>query len=204
MANNEINNLIEILSSFPGLGPRSARRLVLKLLQKKKLYLSPLIENLKNVADNIKNCHLCGNIDVISPCKICSSQEREKSVVCIVEEVSDLWALENNNIFKGIYHVLGGALNALKGVTPDKLNLNNFFERVQKENIQEVILATSITTSGQTTAHFILNNLRNKDIRITRLARGLPAGSELDYLDDATLSQALSDRTTILNNKTYE
>ena len=132
-------------------------------------------------------------------CDICISNKRDKSLLCIVEEVSDLWAIERGKLFNGIYFVLGGTLNAIKGITPEKLNMEKLFERLKGKEIREVILATSITTSGQTTAHYLLNNIKKLNIKVSRLARGVPAGGELDYLDEATLGQALSDRTLVFD-----
>ena len=163
--------------------------------------MNPLGKMIMDVATKISDCDSCGNYDSINPCYICKDNRRDKSIVCIVEDVSDLWALEKSNFFNGIYHVLGGTLDALRGISPEKLNLHKFFEKIKKSDIKEVILATSLTTSGQTTAHYILNKLKATDIKITRLARGLPAGGELNYLDEATLGQALYDRTTVYDKE---
>ena len=157
----------------------------------------PLAHMINRVAENIKSCEICGNYDSISPCSICIADDRDKKLICVVEEVGDLWAMERSSFFKGNYHVLGGTLNAITGNTPQKLNLDRFYARLTNENIKEVILATSITTAGQTTAHYLLSNIKKKQVKVTRLARGLPAGGELEYTDQATLGQALHERTLI-------
>ncbi len=197
MYSAEIDLLIRQLSTLQGIGPRSARRIALQLIDKKVSIMKPLGNLLIRVAESVSNCKSCGNYDSINPCTICSDSKRDKNIICVVEDVADLWALERSNFFKGIYHVLGGTLDALRGVSPDKLNLKSFYEKLKNNQIKEVILATSLTTSGQTTAHYIINKISNLNIKITRLARGLPAGGELDYLDDATLGQAIFDRTLV-------
>lgn len=201
MYTTEIDSLIKLLSGLQGIGPRSARRIVLQLINKKSLLLKPLGNLMIEVSDKITNCKVCGNYDSINPCTICSDEKRDKNIICIVEDVADLWALERSNFFKGIYHVLGGSLDALRGISPDKLNFNSFFNKLESGDIKEVILATPLTTSGQTTAHYIINKLNFLNIKVTRLARGLPAGGELDYLDDATLGQAIYDRTLVTDKE---
>jgi recombination protein RecR len=201
MNSSEIDLLIKLFSSLQGIGPRSARRIVLQLISKRKLLMNPLGKMITEVSTKISDCNYCGNYDSINPCNICQDKKRDKSIICIVEDVSDLWALEKSNFFKGIYHVLGGTLDALKGISPEKLNLHKFFDKIKNNDIKEIILATSLTTSGQTTAHYILNKLKVIDIKITRLARGLPAGGELNYLDEATLGQALYDRTVVYDKE---
>ncbi len=201
MNSSEIDLLIKLFSSLQGIGPRSARRIVLQLIGKKTSLMKPLGKMIIDVSTKISNCIYCGNYDSINPCNVCEDKKRDKSIICIVEDVSDLWALERSNFFKGIYHVLGGTLDALRGISPEKLNLDKFFEKVKGHEVKEVILATSLTTSGQTTAHYILNKLKAIDIKITRLARGLPAGGELNYLDEATLGQALYDRTVVYDKE---
>ena len=161
--------------------------------------MKPLSDTLYAVSNKIKICKSCGNYCVEDQCDICKNEKRDKSLLCVVEDVADLWAIERGKIFNGIYFVLGGTLNAIKGITPEKLNIKKLFERLEKKDIKEVILATSITTSGQTTAHYITSKFKNINIKITRLSRGLPAGGELDYLDEATLSQALFERIPINN-----
>ena len=204
METNEIDLLIKLFSNLQGIGPRSARRMVLQLIKKKKNLILPMANTLIDIEKNIKICEKCGNYDSESPCKICQDEERNRKTICIVEDISDLWAIERSNLYKGLYYVIGGTLNALTGDTPEKLNLMKLFSRIKEEIIEEVILATSITTNGQTTAHYILNYIKNLDVKVTRLARGLPAGGELDYIDDATLGQALSDRTTVFKRDNNE
>ena len=201
MKTNQIELLIRLLSSLQGIGPRSARRIVLQLIKRKKNLILPIANTLTEVEKNIKICEICGNYDSISPCQICTDLNRNRSVICIIEDVSDLWAIERSNLFNGLYYVLGGTLNAITGDTPEKLNFKKLFSRLKEENIEEVILATSVTTGGQTTAHYILNYIKGLDLKVTRLARGLPAGGELDYIDDATLGQALNDRTLVLQRE---
>jgi recombination protein RecR len=197
MKSNEIDLLIQLLSNLPGVGPRSARRIILYLIKNNNNLMKPLSDTLNNVSNKIKICKNCGNYCVDDNCDICKNEKRDKSLLCIVEEVADLWAIERGKIFNGLYFVLGGTLNAIKGITPEKLNLKKLFERLEKNEIKEVILATSITTAGQTTAHYLLNNIKKLDIKVSRLARGVPAGGELDYLDEATLSQALYERIDV-------
>lgn len=198
---SEIDLLIKLFSSLQGIGPRSARRIVLQLISKKNSLMNPLGKMITEVSTKISNCNYCGNYDSINPCNICQDKKRDKSIICIVENVSDLWALEKSNFFKGMYHVLGGTLDALRGISPEKLNLHKFLDKIKNHDIKEIILATSLTTSGQTTAHYILNKLKAIDIKITRLSRGLPAGGELNYLDEATLGQALYDRTVVYDKE---
>ena len=197
MYSKEIDLLINLLSSLQGVGPRSARRIALQLIAKKNNLMMPLGKIITDVAKLIEKCKVCGNYDSINPCSICNNEKRDKSVICIVEEVSDLWALERGRLYKGLYHVLGGTLDAIRGISPEKLNIDFLLKKVDEQNIHEVILATSLTTAGQTTAHYIVSKFKDVDIKITRLARGLPAGGELDYLDEATLSQALHERTNV-------
>ena len=204
MSSLEIDSLIKLFSNLQGIGPRSARRIVLQLISKKNSLMKPLGNMMIDVSNKISNCKFCGNYDSNNPCIICTDAKRDKNIICIVEEVSDLWALERSNFFKGTYHVLGGTLDALRGISADKLNLNSFFDKIKEGNIKEVILATSLTTSGQTTAHYILNKLKKLDIKITRLARGLPAGGELDYIDEATLGQAIFERTLVQEKQDNE
>ena len=199
MKSTEIDILIQLLTNLPGIGPRSARRVILHLIKNKNNLMKPLGTNINTVAEKIKICNNCGNYCKQDNCDICISNKRDKSLLCIVEEVADLWAIERGRLFNGIYFVLGGTLNAIKGVTPEKLNMQKLFQRLQGKEIKEVILATSITTSGQTTAHYLLNNIKKLNIKVSRLARGVPAGGELDYLDEATLGQALNERTLVFD-----
>lgn len=191
---SEIERLIQLLSKLPGLGPRSARRAALALLKKRDTMLEPLAASLREAADAILTCEVCGNLDTASPCAICSDGRRDPHLLCVVEDVADLWALERAGIFRGRYHVLGGALSALDGVTPDRLNVGKLLERV-KQNVDEVILAMNATVEGQTTAHYLMDLLG--DMKVTRLAHGVPVGGELDYLDEGTLSAAFKARRAL-------
>ena len=204
MKSTEIDLLIQLLSNLPGVGPRSARRIILYLIKNNNNLMKPLSDTLNNVSNKIKICKNCGNYCVDDNCDICKNEKRDKSLLCIVEEVADLWAIERGKIFNGLYFVLGGTLNAIKGINPEKLNMKKLFDRLENNEIKEVILATSITTAGQTTAHYLLNNIKKLDIKVSRLARGVPAGGELDYLDEATLGQALNERTLVFDRMNYE
>ena len=197
MYSKEIDLLINLLSRLQGIGPRSARRIALQLIAKKNTLMTPLGKMISDVAKLIEKCKYCGNYDSINPCSICTNDKRDKNIICIVEEVADLWALERGRLYQGVYHVLGGTLDAIRGVTPEKLNIDYLFKRIKEQKINEIILATSLTTAGQTTAHYIVSKFKGMDLKITRLARGLPAGGELDYLDEATLSQALYERISV-------
>ncbi len=197
MSDNDIERLINYLSKLPGLGPRSARRATLHLLKRRKSIMEPLMLAMQTAANNIQPCTVCGNIDSIDPCKICSDSQRDHSIICVVEDVSDLWALERTRSFKGCYHVLGGLLSALDGIGPDDLNIQTLVTRATNSKSKEIILAMSATVDGQTTAHFVVDCLNPYDIEITRLAHGVPVGGELDYLDDGTLSAALKSRSSL-------
>ena len=192
-AGAEIERLIQLLAKLPGLGPRSARRAALALLKKRESLLEPLGAAMRDAAAAIRNCEICGNLDTASPCSLCRDPRRDPSVLCVVEDVADLWALERADVFKGKYHVLGGALSALDGVTPEKLNLGGLVSRV-REDVQEVILAMNATVEGQTTAHYLMDALAPTHVKVTRLAHGVPVGGELDYLDEGTLSAAFKAR----------
>ncbi len=191
---SEIERLIQLLAKLPGLGPRSARRAALVLLKKRDTLLEPLAASLREAADAILTCETCGNLDTASPCAICSDNRRDPHLLCVVEDVADLWALERAGVFRGRYHVLGGALSALDGVTPDRLNVSGLLVRV-KQNVDEVILAMNATVEGQTTAHYLMDLLG--DMKVTRLAHGVPVGGELDYLDEGTLSAAFKARRAL-------
>ena len=193
--NNEIDNFIRLLSKLPGLGPRSGRRAALELIKKKEQLLLPLKDSLIEIYEKIVLCQVCNNIDLKSPCAICSNQNRDDKIICVVEEVADLWAIERAGAIKGYYHILGGVLNALDGIGPEELNINKLVQRIAENNVKEVILALSATIDGQTTMHFLSDLLGKHDIRITKLAHGVPVGGELDYLDDGTIIQALKGRT---------
>jgi recombination protein RecR len=191
---SEIERLIQLLAKLPGLGPRSARRAALALLKKRDTLLEPLADSLREAADAILTCEVCGNLDTQSPCAICSDNRRDPHLLCVVEDVADLWALERAGVFRGRYHVLGGALSALDGVTPERLNVVQLLERV-KHGVDEVILAMNATVEGQTTAHYLMDLLG--DMKVTRLAHGVPVGGELDYLDEGTLSAAFKARRAL-------
>ena len=191
---SEIERLIQLLAKLPGLGPRSARRAALALLKKRDTLLEPLAESLRQAADAILTCETCGNLDTQSPCSICGDTRRDPHILCVVEDVADLWALERAGVFRGRYHVLGGALSALDGVTPERLNVAQLLERV-RHGVEEVILAMNATVEGQTTAHYLMDLLG--DMKVTRLAHGVPVGGELDYLDEGTLSAAFKARRAL-------
>jgi len=194
---NPIDRLIQLLARLPGLGPRSARRVALFLIKKRESLLLPLSKALEDVAENIQNCPVCSNLDTVTPCTICRDQKRDPTIICVLEEVADLWALERTASFKGRYHVLGGRLSALDGIGPEDLNIGSLVERVERDSIGEIILATNLTVDGETTAHYIAERLEPTGVKVTRLAHGVPVGGELDYLDDGTLTAALRARRTV-------
>lgn len=194
MAGPEIERLIQLLARLPGLGPRSARRAVLHLLKKKDALMLPLAATLKEVGDSVHACSTCGNLDSRDPCGICTDTRRDEALLCVVESVADLWALERASVFRGRYHVLGGTLSALDGVGPSDLNVDGLIARVQASQVKEVIIATNATVEGQTTAHYITDRLNGLNVQVSRLAHGVPVGGELDYLDDGTLGAALKAR----------
>ena len=191
---NDIERLISLMAKLPGLGPRSARRAVLHLIRKKSVLLNPLSEALRNVSTNVKQCLTCGNVGSEDLCEICSDEKRHNGQICVVEGIADLWALERTSNYKGQYHVLGGVLSALDGIGPEKLGIEKLKHRLSKEKINEIILALNSTIDGQTTAHYIPDELQDTNIQITSLARGVPIGGELDYLDDGTILAALTAR----------
>ncbi len=197
MASHEIENLSQALARLPGLGPRSARRAVLHLLKKRETALVPLLRALEQVTDKLSSCGMCGNVDTTNPCGICDDPRRDARMLCVVEDVADLWALERSRLFPGKFHVLGGRLSALEGVRPEDLNLATLFNRIEAGGIDEVVLAMNATLEGQTTAHYIAERLESAPVRMTQLAHGLPVGGELDYLDDGTLAQALRARRPV-------
>lgn len=194
MAGQEIEALVKILSRLPGLGPRSARRAVLQLMRRRDTLLTPLSEALAAARDHIVTCTNCGNIDTTDPCTICADPRRDAAVICVVEDVGDLWALERAQAVGGRYHVLGGTLSALDGVGPDELNLDKLRDRCTAPEVTEIILATNATVEGQSTAHYITDLLADLELTVTRLAHGVPVGGELDYLDDGTLLAAMKSR----------
>jgi recombination protein RecR len=186
---------------LPGLGPRSARRLVLHLLKNKNKLLLPLNSLLTSTAESIVNCQLCNNLDITSPCAICLDNNRDKSKICVTEDVSDLWAIEKGNFYKGNYHVLGGTLSAIDGVGPDDLSIDALLNRIENDEVEEVILANNATIEGKTTAFYLIDKLKKfKFLKISQLAHGIPMGGEIDYLDEHTLSQAINARNYINNN----
>ena len=197
MVSAEIERLIELLAKLPGLGPRSARRAVLHLIKRRDSLAQPLSKALADAVKNIKTCSQCGNLDARDPCALCTDPGRDPALICVVEDVADLWALERATAFTGRYHVLGGTLSALDGVGPDDLNIPGLIERVNGDAVKEIILATSATVDGQTTAHYLSDRLAGTGVEVTELAHGVPVGGELDYLDDGTLMAALKDRRPV-------
>ena len=191
----ELEHLIALMAKLPGLGPRSARRAVLYMVKKQALLLTPLSDTMLKVAQNVRECVNCGNIDVADLCGICTDSRRSTDQICVVENVSDLWAMERASIFAGRYHVLGGTLSALDAIGPEDLNIPALIARIRNQNIGEVILALSTTVEGQTTAHYIADQLQ--DVRVTSLAQGVPMGGELDYLDEGTISAAMKARKQV-------
>lgn len=194
MQGKEIEKLSKIIAKLPSLGTRSSRRIVLHLLKQKETTLLQLITALQNVADNIKQCPICGNYDTEEPCAICADSSRDSEIVCVVQDVADLWAMERVGLYRGQYHILGGILSALDGVTPEDLNINGLFKRLEEGTIKEVILALPATIDGQITAHYLLSRLKEMPLKVTTLAQGIPVGAELDYMDDGTIQLALSAR----------
>ena len=197
MVSEEIEQLISLLAKLPGLGPRSARRAALNLIKRKETLMQPLAKAMAATAEQTKACSVCGNLDTRDPCKLCNDPRRDPTIICVVEDVADLWALERTVAFRGHYHVLGGTLSALDGVSPDDLRIPQLVERANVGGIKEVILATNATVDGQTTAHYIADRLEEKGIAVSGLAHGVPVGGELDYLDDGTISAALKARGPI-------
>ena len=197
MAGPDIEALIHQLSKLPGLGPRSARRAVLDLIKKKESLMVPLIQSLDRAAKSVKICGTCGNFDSQYPCAMCLDPKRDRSVICVVEDVADLWALERSAAFRGVYHVTGGLLSPLDGVGPDDLNIAGLVARAGAEEVKEIILALSVTVDGQSTAHYLADRLAGASVIISGLAHGVPVGGELDYLDDGTLSAALKARRPV-------
>jgi len=197
MASQEIDTLAGALSKLPGLGPRSARRVVLHLMKKRESVLQPLLRALENVEERLIVCETCGNIDTINPCGICADPRRDTKSICVVEDVSDLWALDKSRLFPGKYHVLGGKLSALDGVRPEDLNIDALIARVAKGGVDEIVLAMNATLEGQTTSHYLTERLEQYPVRLTQLAHGVPVGGELDYLDEGTLAQALRARRPV-------
>lgn len=197
MAVSDIDRLVQMLAKLPGLGPRSARRAALFLLTRKESVLAPLTDALTRAGQNVRACSICHNLDTTDPCAVCANPARDAGLICVIEQVADLWAIERTNSFRGRYHVLGGVLSPLDGVGPDDLAISDLVERARGGSVREIVLATSATVDGRTTAHYIADRLAGLEIEITALARGIPVGGELDYLDDGTLASALKDRRAV-------
>jgi recombination protein RecR len=195
VAGPEIERLIQLLARLPGLGPRSARRAALHLIKKRDTLLGPLSEAMRVASERIVVCSSCGNVDTADPCTICRDARRDPSILVVVEDVSDLWALERAGAVEGRYHVLGGVLSPLDGIRPEHLNLDSLIARASKPGVAEIILALNATVDGQTTAHYVTELLGHLPVRVTKLAHGVPVGGELDYLDEGTLAAAIRQRT---------
>jgi recombination protein RecR len=194
-AGAEIERVIQLLARLPGLGPRSARRAALALMKNRQSLLEPLARALAAAEAAVRACPECGNLDTTNPCSICASPKRKRDVICVVEDVADLWALERAGAYDGLYHVTGGVLSPIDGVTPEDLNIPALVERAARPEVREVILALNATVEGQTTGHYIAQALKDCDVAVTRLAHGVPVGGELDYLDEGTLTAALKARS---------
>jgi recombination protein RecR len=197
VAGPEIERLIQLLARLPGLGPRSARRAALHLIKKREPLMAPLAQALQTAIDKIEVCRVCGNIDTQNPCTVCADEQRDGSVIVVVADVADLWALERAGALNARYHVLGGILSPLDGVGPQDLTIDSLVTRAHSPAVQEVILALNATVDGQTTAHYITDLLHGANVAVTRLAHGVPVGGELDYLDEGTLSAAIRSRTPL-------
>lgn len=190
----ELQRLIDLLAKMPGLGPRSAKRAALYLLKKREPVMRPLAVALAEAADRVTACEICGNWDSIDPCAVCNDKERDPSVICVVEDVSGLWAMERAGAHKGRYHVLGGLLSPLDGIGPDDLNMGGLVKRASEEGVKEIVFALAATVDGQTTAHYLTEHLETAGVTITGLSQGVPVGGELDYLDEGTLAAAMKSR----------
>lgn len=197
MIGNDIEHLIKLIARLPGLGPRSARRVALHLLKNREALMRPLAQALTRAASVIEECAECHNLDTISPCSICVNKRRDASHICVVEDVSDLWAIEKTGFFKGYYHVLGGTLSALDGIGPEDLSIPHLLRRARMPQVKEVTIALNATIDGQTTAHYISDCLRSSGVVTTQLAHGVPIGGQIDYMDDGTLSTALKSRKAV-------
>lgn len=190
----EIERVIQLLSRLPGLGRRSARKAALALVKRRDDLLMPLADALKVAAEALSTCDICGNIDTRQPCSICADPRRDPSLIVVVEEVGDLWALERSGAVQARYHVLGGHLSPLDGIGPDELNLAGLIERAKSEEVKEIVLALNVTVEGQSTAHYVSDLLADTGVRVSQIAQGVPIGGELDYLDDGTLAAAIKSR----------
>jgi recombination protein RecR len=193
-AGPEIERLITLLAKLPGMGPRSARRAALALLKRREQLLDPLAKAMAEASARVRPCTTCGALDTVDPCTICADPNRDTALICVVEDVGALWAMERAGAFRGRYHVLGGLLSALDGVGPDALKVDDLAARARADGVQEVILALPATVDGLTTAHYLAERLSNADVSVTSLARGVPVGGDLDWLDDGTIAQALRAR----------
>ena len=197
---NEIDDLIKLISKLPGLGPKSAKRIVLKLINNRDELVKPLANTLAQVYKNVTRCSLCGSLKSnLEGCKNCDNQRDKFNKICVVEDIADQWSIENSNIFQGYYHILGGTI-ASAGQRKEDLLINSLVERVNRDKIEEVILATSATVEGQTTAYYIQDSLKNSKVKITKLAQGLPIGGEIENLDDGTLFSAFKNRSKLETN----
>ncbi|MEZ0261277.1 MAG: recombination mediator RecR [Alphaproteobacteria bacterium] len=197
MIGTEIEHLIKLIARLPGLGPRSARRVALHLLKNRETLMLPLSQMLGKAAAVIEECPSCHNLDTVKPCAICASSARDAGVLCVVEDIADLWAIEKTGSFRGYYHVLGGTLSALDGIGPEDLSIPHLLARAGEEQVKEVIIALNATIDGQTTAHYISDCLADCNVSVTQLAHGVPIGGQIDYLDDGTLSTALKSRKAV-------
>lgn len=194
MIGGEIETLVRLLSRLPGLGPRSARRAVLYLIKKRETHMLPLAAAIENVLETVKTCSVCGNLDSQDPCSICQDMRRDENVLCVVQDVADLWAIERSGAFRGRYHILGGLLSPMDGIGPEELRLSALEGRIRRTGLSELILALPATVDGQTTGHYIAERLKEHQLKISSLAQGIPIGGELDYLDDGTIQTALKSR----------
>ena len=194
----EINKLINEISKLPGLGRKSAQRISLYLLKNKEKNLLPLVQIMTEANHKIANCEVCGNIDMVSPCSICQDPKRDQQMICVLEDVSDLWTFEQIRFYRGMYHVLGGSLSAINGIGINELSIDKLTQRIEQKNVKEVILALSTTIEGQTTSHVIADKLESLQVDVTRLAQGIPIGGEVHYLDENTLSTAFQSRKKII------
>ncbi len=194
---NAITRAMQLLARLPGLGPRSAQRIVLQLLRHRDALLTPLTEALTDLRESMRVCSACGNFDTTDPCRICADARRRRELLCVVKDVADLWALERAGVHRGLYHVTGGLLSPLDGIGPEDLGIPTLLQRVQREGVQEVILALDATVEGQTTAHYIADALRELGVAVSHLAQGVPVGGELEYLDDGTIAAAFRARSRL-------
>jgi recombination protein RecR len=197
IAGPEIERLVQLLARLPGLGPRSARKAALGLLKKRQELLVPLSEALRTAVEKIVECPTCGNLDTVSPCTICQDGRRDTSLIVVVEEVGDLWALERAGVVNARYHILGGHLSPLDGIGPEKLNIASLVERAAAPEVNEILLALNATVEGQSTSHYLMDQLADTGVAVSRLAQGVPIGGELDYLDEGTLAAAIKSRRRI-------